>query len=96
MGFKVNIYPGRREYFEVDSHDVSTLIAFLLRRQRIKRGLSLAEVTKRLGAKSLNTYARYEQGKSVPSIEKLSQLLTAVSPDKDFVLNGLPATSKVS
>jgi len=62
------------------------MIAFLLRRQRIKHGLSLAEAAERLGAKSLNTYARYEQGKSVPTVEKFNRLLSAVSPEKDFVL----------
>ena len=84
--FKVDVHPGKGEYFEVDSQDQAAMIAFLLRRQRIKRGLSLAEVAERLGAKSLNTYARYEQGKSVPTVEKFSQLLSAISPEKDFVL----------
>jgi len=85
-GFKVWVYPGEGEYFEVSSKDLSTMIAFLLRRQRTKHGLSLAEVAGRLGAKSLNTYARYEQGKSVPTVEKFNQLLSAVSPEMDFVL----------
>jgi len=85
-GFKVEIFPGRGHYFEVGSPDLATLTAFLLRRQRMKRGLSLMEVSKRLGAKSHNAYARYEQGKSIPTIEKFSQLLSALSPGVDFVL----------
>jgi len=60
--------------------------AFLLRRQRVKHGLTLVEVTRRLGAKSLNSYARYEQGKAVPTMEKFSHLLSALSPCNDFVL----------
>ena len=84
--FKVEVYPGKGEYFEVYSQDLPAMIAFLLRRQRVRHGLSLAEVADRLGGKSLNTYARYEQGKSVPTIEKFSQLLSAVSPERDFVL----------
>ena len=48
--------------------------------------LSEAEVADRLGAKSRNAYARYEQGASVPTIEKLDQLLRAVSPGPDCVL----------
>jgi len=63
------------------------MISLLLRRQREKSGLSLSEVTERLGAKSRNAYARYEQGKSAPTLEKLDQLLKAVSPDQDFVLH---------
>ena len=41
----------------------------------------------RLGAKSRNAYARYEQGTSTPTLDKLSELLRAVSPDCDFVLH---------
>jgi transcriptional regulator with XRE-family HTH domain len=58
----------------------------MLRRQREKHGLSLAEVARRLGARSKTAYARYEQGRSVPSVEKLFELLAAVSPSRDFVL----------
>ena len=85
-GFKVEVFPGKAHYFELGSPDLSTLTAFLLRRQRMKQGLTLVEVAKRLGAKSHNTYARYEQGKSIPTIEKFSKLLSALSPDNDFVL----------
>jgi len=85
-GFKVKVYPGKRDYFELGSPDLSSLTAFLLRRQRMKRDLTLVEAANRLGAKSHNTYARYEQGKSIPSIEKFNKLLLALSPDNDFVL----------
>lgn len=44
-------------------------------------------VARRLGAKSLNSYARYEQGKSVPTIEKLGVLISAVTPGNDFVID---------
>lgn len=85
-GFKLDVYPGRNGTFEIGSSDVATLSAFLLKRQRIKHGLTLAEVAKRMGAKSHNAYARYEQGHSVPSIEKFTQLLAALSADNDIVL----------
>ena len=85
-GFKIEVFPGKGQYFELGSPDLSTLTAFLLRRQRMKQGLTLVEVAKRLGAKSHNTYARYEQGKSIPTIEKFSKLLLVLSPDNDFVL----------
>ncbi|MCJ7588955.1 MAG: helix-turn-helix transcriptional regulator [Candidatus Aminicenantes bacterium] len=48
--------------------------------------MSLAEVAARLGAKSINGYARYEQGRSIPSVRKLSQLYAAVGRTGDFVL----------
>ena len=85
-GFRLDVFPGSGEYFEVGSSDQAALTALLLRRARQRSGLSLAEVAKRLGATSTNAYARYEQGRSMPTVQKLSQLFGAVSPDRDFVL----------
>jgi len=62
------------------------LTAFLLRRTRLRAGLTLTEAAKRLGAKSLSAYARYEQGRAGPTIVKLSGLLAAVAPARDFVI----------
>jgi len=59
----------------VTSPDLESMISLLLQR---------------LGAKSRNAYARYEHGASVPTIEKLDELLRAVSPDRDFVLRSSP------
>jgi helix-turn-helix protein len=84
-GFRVEVFPGVGEYFEVGSPDVANLTALLLRRQRVRRGLTLADAARRLGARSLNSYARYEQGRSVPSIERLNELLAAVTGG-EFVL----------
>lgn len=84
--FAVTVHPGVGDYFEISATDEGALTALLLRRERIRAGLSLAEVAKRLGAKSLNAYARYEQGRAVPSVAKLSQLFAAVSTRGDFVL----------
>ena len=85
-GFSVDVHAGKGGEFEVSSTDTRTMTSLLLRRQRQRSGLSLAEVAQRLGAKSRNTYARYERGTSAPSMEKLEELLQAVSPDRHFVL----------
>ncbi len=85
-GFQVDVFPGSGEYFEVGSTDQSTLTALLLRRARQQSGLSLAQVARRLGSTSVNAYARYEQGRSTPSVQKLTELFSAVSPDRDLVL----------
>jgi hypothetical protein len=85
-GFSVDIFPGAGDYFEVGSENHAALTALLLRRQRVMRGLSLIDVARRLGAKSLNSYARYEQGRAVPTVERLARLLAAVSAGRDFVL----------
>ena len=84
--FKIHVFPGKGEYFEVGASDESILTAFLLRRERTKAGLTLAQVAHKLGSKSINSYARYEQGRSVPTVPKLSELLSAVTSKKDFVL----------
>ena len=86
-GFSVKVHPGKQGDFEVSSTDTRGMISLLLRRQRERSGLSLAEAAERLGAKSRNAYARYERGTSVPTLEKLNDLLQAVAPDQDFVLH---------
>ena len=85
-GFEVAVFTGSGAHFEIGASDQAALTALLLRRARLKAGLSLAEVSARLGARSLNAYARYEQGRTTPSVQKLSELLSAVVPDRDFVL----------
>ncbi|MBW1798262.1 MAG: helix-turn-helix transcriptional regulator [Deltaproteobacteria bacterium] len=87
-GFSVTVHPGKHGDFEVSSIDPRGLISLFLRRQRERSGLSLSEAAERLGAKSRNAYARYEQGTSMPSLEKLTELYQAVAPGKDIVLHG--------
>jgi len=85
-GFAVQIHAVGRTDFEISSDDSRTMIRLLLQRQRQKSGLTLAQAAERLGAKSRNAYARYEQGVSVPTIEKLDELLRAIAPDRDIVV----------
>lgn len=85
-GFSVRIHTVGKEDFEVSSEDARTMISLLLQRQRQRSGLSLAQAAKRLGAKSRNAYARYEQGVSVPTVEKLDELLRAIAPDREIVV----------
>lgn len=85
-GFRIEVFIGKDAYFEIGSAQTAVLTAFLLRRQRLKHGLTLFDVKERLGAKSHNSFAMYEQGRSVPTVEKLNQLLSAIAPDRDFVL----------
>ena len=84
--FKVNVYIGEKDTFEVGSPEPKHMVSLLLQRKRELSGLSLAQVANKLGMKSRNTYARYEQGHSVPSVEKLNELLNAVSPRRDIVI----------
>ena len=84
--FSVHIHPGKHDAFEVSAADTRGLMSLILRRQRERSGLSLAEAAVRLGAKSRNAYARYERGTAVPTLDKLTALLQAVAPGQDFVL----------
>ncbi len=85
-GFRTEIVLVSDNEFEVDAKDNKSLIRLLLRRKREISGLSLSQAAKRLGAASHNAYARYEQGRSNPTVDKLSELLYAVCPDADFVI----------
>ena len=62
------------------------MVSLLLQRQRHKSGLTLSQLAERLGARSKNAYARYEHGASVPTVDKLVELLRAVAPDRDIVV----------
>lgn len=84
--FKVKVYKKSNDSFEVGSLQPKPMISLLLQRKRELSGLSLSQVASRLEVSSRNTYARYEHGKSVPTIEKLNELLNAVCPQSDIVI----------
>ena len=84
-GFRVKIVPQGLS-FTVGANNTKEFLAFMLRQQRCSHGLSLKEVAKRLKIRSVNAYARYEQGRSVPTVEKLIELLRAIDPDSAPIL----------
>jgi hypothetical protein len=86
-GFEAVVHDGPDGRLEVGSADAAALTALLLRRRRQASGLTLAEVAARLGARSHNAYARYEQGRSVPTVEKLVELLAVVDSGHDVVID---------
>jgi hypothetical protein len=86
-GCDITIFKGKKDHFEVGSSDPKYMVSLLLQRKRELSGLSLSQVASRLGVKSRNAYARYEQGHSVPSVEKLNELLNAVCPGTDIVID---------
>ena len=85
--FAVRVVNIRGSDFEIAAADTRPIISLLLRRQRQKSGLSLKAVAERLGAKSRNAYARYEQGATAPTVEKLAELLKAIAPDRDLFVD---------
>jgi hypothetical protein len=84
-GFEVTVFPTGKATFELGANRTRVLVALLLRRQRERRGLTLADAAERLGQRSRNAYARYEQGRAVPTIEKLEELLEAIAPGQTIV-----------
>lgn len=84
--FKVVVYKKSKESFEVGSLEPKHMISLLLQRKREISGLSLSQVANLMGVSSRNSYARYEQGRSVPTVEKLHELLHAVCPNSDIVI----------
>lgn len=68
------------------SEDDKYLVAFLLKQQRAKYGLSIAEVAERLGI-TRHAYAQYEQARSLPSLTKIEEFVFAMSKHAHFVVN---------
>jgi ribosome-binding protein aMBF1 (putative translation factor) len=86
-GFSVTVHLGSHADFEVSSSDTRTMVSLVLRRLRQRKGVSIAQAAERLGATSPEIYARYESGTAVPTLEELTDLLDAVCPGEDFVLD---------
>ena len=86
-GFKVKVsFLGDQGLVLVEANEPGRLAAQVLKYQREVHRLSLADVSKLLGATSRNAYARYEQGRAVPSLDKLYELLRVIAPDMALVL----------
>jgi len=92
--------PIRRDVFAVlvEPSEPAWLAAAVLRYQRARRGLSLADVARSLGAARRNAYASYEQGQREPTLGKFRELLRAVAPEVALVLEprASAATRRVS
>jgi len=92
--FRAQVFATGKDTFEVSGSDAAAMTALLLRRRREASGSSLREVASRLGASSRNSYARYERGDAVPTLEKLDELLKAASPEGDFVIRESVANTR--
>jgi predicted RNase H-like HicB family nuclease len=71
----------------VQTNPSALLVGFMLRCRREAAGLTLVEAAKRLGQSSVNAYARYEQGRAMPTIEQLDRLLLALDRHRGLVLS---------
>lgn len=74
----VNLY--KDNVIGIGASDEKILFALGLKRQRLRSGSSIRDVSKRLKSNSPNAYARYERAQARPSIEKYAELLHAANP----------------
>jgi DNA-binding XRE family transcriptional regulator len=86
-GFEVNVKSSKSGVIEVGSNDNKVMVGLLLRRKRELANLTVQDVANKLGSSSKNSYARYEQGKSLPSLDKLQELLSAIESNTDLVIS---------
>lgn len=66
----------------IGASDEKLLFALGLKRQRLRSGSTIRDVSKRLKSKSPNAYARYERAYARPSLEKYAELLHAANPSR--------------
>lgn len=85
-GFSIRVEPGEKDRFYVSSHQTKEFFALFLKRQRVRRSLTLSQVARHLGMKSLNAYAQYEQAKSEPSLSQIQKFLRTLRPNAKLVL----------
>ena len=86
-GFEVNVKCTKDGIIEIGSNDNKVMVGLLLKRKRQLNNLTIQQVAERMGSTSKNAYARYEQGKTLPSIDKLQDLLNATGPFSDLVIS---------
>ncbi|MCY4524231.1 MAG: type II toxin-antitoxin system HicB family antitoxin [Halobacteriovoraceae bacterium] len=84
--FEVKIEPGNNGVFFIIPNNIGPILALILKQKRIDNGLTVRDVAMRLGQMSPNSYGRYESGKSIPTLEKFDELLTAINPNSSSIL----------
>jgi ribosome-binding protein aMBF1 (putative translation factor) len=83
--FSIKFKESDHQDFYISTPDTKEMVAFILFRLRSKSGLSLEDVRERLGVKSKNAYAQYEQGRAEPTLSKMEELLKVL--DCSLILN---------
>lgn len=79
ISFEVSLVSVTQNRFVLSSGSIDLLASLILKRQREKSGLSIADVATKLGFSSRNAYARYETAKTKISFSKFTSLYEAVS-----------------
>ncbi|MGK5082687.1 type II toxin-antitoxin system HicB family antitoxin [Bdellovibrionota bacterium FG-1] len=85
-GFEAFCVPSKGNRFMMTANDSATFVAFILGRLRVAHNLTARQMSERLQSSSPNAYARYEQGRAMPKLDKLEELLHAIDPTLGLVL----------
>ena len=67
----------------VEVNPSKAILPAILKRQRMKAGLTVREVAKRLGYNNHNNYSAYESGRIEPSFEKFQELLRGIITEEE-------------
>lgn len=78
--FKISVNDYSKGVIGVSTSDSKLLFSLVLKRQREKSQTTIREAATRLGSKSPNSYAQYENGKINISLDKFRDLLHAANP----------------
>lgn len=78
--FQLTVHLYAEGVIGMGASDEKLLFALGLKRQRLRSGSTIRDVSKRLKSKSPNAYARYERAQAKPSLEKYAELLHAANP----------------
>jgi predicted RNase H-like HicB family nuclease len=81
-GLEVKINRYKKNIIGVATTDNAILLSLSLRRQREMSGSTVREAAERLGSKSPNAYAQYENGKKQVSLDQYEKLLYAANPSQ--------------
>ena len=85
-GFKATLERGSDGRFWISANQKTPLLALFIRRQRQRHGLSVRQAAERFSSSSPNSLGAYEQGKRIPSVLKLDELVRTLSPQADLII----------
>jgi Helix-turn-helix len=70
-----------QDTWSLEFAEAKDFVTFFLKQLRLQQGLSIEEVSKRLGYKSRASYFQYEVGRREPSIGQFEAIVKAMSQD---------------
>ena len=86
----IDLVQGPEEgFFFFKVKNIDQFLPMILKRTRLAKKLSIAQVTEKLGYSSRNSYAQYEYGKTKLTFAKYLELMEAMDPQMKVVLSTL-------